>query len=230
MLGVVLLSQLGESDCEAIGSGFLKQPINGVSSLAFTAVGTLIAISAARAHGTERTLRIVFGVLMALTGIGSFLFHGPQTAGSQFLHDISFLATVWFLVSFNGTAALGWPVNRGWVAWVAGTAMFVVVLGLAPSVTNAFTAGLVVALVASDLAIHRRGGIRAAWYGAAVAALLIAVVFMIAGNSSSPLCDPGSVLQAHGGWHLFIAIAVGSYFVAMTDVRAAAFDREGAAA
>lgn len=229
MLGV-LLSQLGESDCEAIGSGFLKQPINGVSSLAFTAVGAAIAISAARTEGTERTLRLVFGFLMAFTGIGSFLFHGPQTTGSQFLHDISFLATVWFLVSFDGAATLGWAARRGWAAWVAGTVLFAVVLGLAPGVTNGLTAGLVVALVATDLAIHRNGGIRGAWYGAALAALLVAVAFLVAGNSASPLCDPDGVLQAHGAWHLFMAIALGSYFVAMTDVRAATFDREGAMA
>lgn len=230
MLGVALLSQLGESDCEAIGSGFLKQPVNGVSSLAFTAVGVLIAISAARAEGAERVLRLVFGVLLAFTGIGSFLFHGPQPAGSQFLHDISFLAAVWFVVSFDGSAALGWSIRRGWVAWAAGTALFAVVLGLAPGVTNALTAGLVVALIASDLGIHRRGGIRGAWYGAALAALLVAVAFMVAGSSASPLCDPDGVLQAHGGWHLFMAIALGSYFMAMSDVRAAAFDREGASA
>ena len=64
----------------------------------------------------------------------------------------------------------------------------------------------------------------------AVAALLVAVAFMVAGSSASPLCDPDGVLQAHGGWHLFMAIALGSYFMAMSDVRAAAFDREGASA
>lgn len=229
MLGLSLIAQLGESDCETIGDGFLRQPVNSVSSLAFTVVGVLIAISAARAEGHERTIRVAFGILMAFTGIGSVLFHGPQAAGSHFLHDISFLATIWFLVVMNGNGAYGWWRGRGWVAWVAGTAALSVILALFPDATNYLTGAVVVALVVTDVGIQRRGGIRGAWYAAAIGSLVIAVGMMVAGTTSSPLCDPNSPVQAHAGWHVFVAIAIGSYFMAMSDVRVAGRRREVAA-
>ena len=219
MLGVSLLVQLGESDCETIGDGILRQPVNGVSSLAFTVVGVLIAMSAMRAEGQERAIRVVFGILMGFAGIGSFLFHGPQTTGSHFLHDITFLATIWFLVVMNGNGAYGWWRGRGWAAWGVGTVAMALILAVFPNATNYATAALVVALVVTDVAIQRRGGIRGAWYAVAVGALVVAVGLMVAGNTSSPLCDPDSPLQAHGGWHVFVAIAIGSYFMAMSEVR-----------
>ena len=71
---LALLAQLG--DCEAIRGGWLAQPVNAWSSLAFSVVGLAIAMSAGAAMGRERIDRLVFGVLLVATGMGSVLFHG----------------------------------------------------------------------------------------------------------------------------------------------------------
>lgn len=214
-------TQLGETDCEVIRDGFLLQPVNAISSLAFSVVGLLIAASAVQAVGHERRVRVVFGALLVLTGVGSFLFHGPQNPGSHFLHDITFLATVWFLAVMNLNDTYGWWEGNGWVAWLGGTGVLGILLIVFPASTNLLTAGIIVALVITDIAIQRKGGIIGGWYVAALVALVIAVGLMIAGRTASPLCDPDSGLQAHGGWHIFVAVALGSYFMAMSNVRVA---------
>jgi hypothetical protein len=214
-------TQLGETDCEVIRDGFLLQPVNAISSLAFSVVGLLIAASAVQAVGHERRVRVVFGALLVLTGVGSFLFHGPQNPGSHFLHDITFLATVWFLAVMNLNDTYGWWEGNGWVAWLGGTGVLGILLIVFPASTNLLTAGIIVALVITDIAIQRKGGIIGGWYVAALVALVIAVGLMIAGRTGSPLCDPDSGLQAHGGWHIFVAVALGSYFMAMSNVRVA---------
>jgi hypothetical protein len=213
--------QLGETDCEEIHDGLLNQPINAWSSLSFSAVGLLIVLSAWHASGRERVARVVFGLLMVATGIGSFLFHGPQPAGSHFAHDITFLATVWFLAVLNLTEALPWQPESGWITFGGGVGVMSILLVAFPDSTNILTGIVLGGLVLADLAIHRRGRIIGWWYGVALGAMVIAVGFLVVGRSSSPFCDPGSSLQGHGGWHLFAAIALGAYFMATSPVRIA---------
>lgn len=72
---------LGGSDCEAIVAGFLHQPVNAFSSLAFIVAGVVVA----------RTVLTVGGRFMAiallLTGVGSVLYHGPMPSWAGIVHD-----------------------------------------------------------------------------------------------------------------------------------------------
>ena len=214
-----LADRLGESDCEAFSNGSLEQPVNAWSSLAFTLVGLLIVVSATRADGQERTLRAVFGALLIATGIGSFLFHGPQPTGARFLHDITFLAAVWFLAVMNLAAALSRPSATGWVAFGVGVGVMALLLSVFPDVTNVLTGITLAGLVLAGVALQRRGGINGWWFGIALAASVIAIALLVGGRSGSTWCDPGSVYQAHGGWHVFAAIALGAYFAATSRAR-----------
>jgi len=214
-----LLTQLGESDCEEIHEGLLKQPINAWTSLAFSVVGLLIALSAMKVTGPERTIRVTFGLLLVVTGIGSFLFHGPQPAASHFAHDITFLAAVWFLAVMNLNEAYSWWPGTGWIAFAVGTGIMALLLVVFPDTTNILTGITLAALVVADLAIQRRGGVIGGWYGVALGAMVVAVGLLVIGKSGSPLCDPAGAFQGHGGWHLFAAIALGAYFVATSRAR-----------
>ena len=212
--------RIGESDCEAIGNGFLAQPINAVSSLAFTVIGLLAIWWATRVTGNERAVRIVFGILMVLTGAGSVMFHGPQGPGSQFAHDVTFLVTVWFVAIVNIAQTLRWRRTLGWAVFVAGSAVLSVALVLSPGLTNVLMIATVISLVISDVMLHRIGRIRALWYVVSLVAILVAVVMFLLGRTGAPFCDPDSLFQGHGVWHLLGAIALGAYFVATSDSRA----------
>jgi hypothetical protein len=221
----LLYQRIGESDCETIGSGFLAQPVNALSSLAFSVVGLAAVWWATRVAGNERVVRIVFGVLMVLTGVGSVMFHGPQGPGSQFGHDATFLVTVWFVAVVNASRPIGWKPMATWLVFLGGSVVLAVALVLAPGLTNVLMVMTVVALVASDVSLHRRGTIRTWWYVGSLVALGAAVVMFVLGRTDAPLCDPESLFQGHGIWHLLGAVSLGAYFVATSESRVTESER-----
>ncbi len=220
-----LYQRIGESDCETLGDGFFAQPINTLSSATFSVVGVVIIWWATRAEGTERVVRLVFGVLMVLTGVGSVMFHGTQGPGSQFGHDVAFLVTVWFVASVNVAQTYRWKPAVGWMAFAVGALVLAVTLVVSPGVTNVLMVATVVSLVVSDIALHRRGTMRTWWYVASLVAIVIAVVMFLLGRTGAPLCDPDSLFQGHGIWHVLAAVALGTYFVATSEIRTTESER-----
>ncbi len=210
---------MGETDCEAFGSGWLAQPVNALSSLAFTVVGVAMIGWARSTSGPERVVRWGFIIGMVTTGIGSFLFHGPQTSGSQFLHDITFLVTVAILAVANLGAGFRWASTTAWAVIAVFTVATVVALVVSPGVTNVITGIAVVLLVAGDLTVRRVGTVSTTWFAVAMVALAVALAFLVLGRTGNLLCDPESMIQGHGLWHLFGAVALGAYAVATGDAR-----------
>jgi hypothetical protein len=222
-MDLAAIVQLG--DCEAIGGGWLKQPVNAWSSLAFGVVGVAIVASARSTAGREQTVRIIFGVLLIATGAGSFLFHGPQPTPGEFAHDLTFLAALWFLIVANVTGASGETSGHteanwaGVLAVIAGIAGIAALLAWDGSVTNILTALLAMALIGSDVLLWTRAAPSPGWYGLAIASLLIGIGLFLAGRTGSPLCDPDGLAQAHAGWHVFAAVFLGTYFFATVPAR-----------
>ena len=210
---------LGAADCEIVGGGWLVQPINAWSSLAYAAVGMALIASTSQAPRSDRTLRVAFGVLMVATGIGSFLYHGPQPAAAGFAHDITFLAMLWFLILMNPASAYGVSRRHAWIALASVTAAASGVLIASPGSTNVLTAISIVALVTSDLLLHRIGGINGRWYAAALLLFGASLVFNLLGRSGTATCDPDTLIQFHALWHVLSAAALGAYYVATTVPR-----------
>ena len=216
-MDVVSLIQL--SDCEAVGGGWLKQPANAWSSLSFAAVGVALAATVGRVDDSERATRLGLAALLVATGLGSFLFHGPQPSSAQYLHDVTFLAALWFLIAVNLGGAFGISGRTTAIAAIAGIVAIGLAVAVADGLTNALAAILIVALLASDIAMWRQARPDPRWYGIAVAALILGMGLFVAGRTGSALCDPDTLLQGHAGWHVFAAIFLGAYFVATTPAR-----------
>lgn len=210
---------LGAADCEIVGGGWLVQPINAWSSLAYAAVGMVLITSRSQAPRSDRTLRVAFGVLMVATGIGSFLYHGPQPAAAGFAHDITFLAMLWFLSLMNPASAYGVPRPHAWIALASVTAAASAVLIASPDSTNVLTGISIVALITSDLLLRRIGGINGRWYAAALILFGASLVFNLLGRSGTATCDPDTLIQFHALWHVLSAAAFGAYYVATTVPR-----------
>jgi hypothetical protein len=210
---------MGETDCEAFGRGWLAQPVNALSSLAFAVVGVAMFGWVRSASGPEGMVRSGFVVGMIATGFGSFLFHGPQTSGSQFLHDITFLATVAILAVANLGAGLRWAVSTVWAVIALLAVATVVALVLSPGVTNVITGVTVALLVIGDVLVRRVGTVPRTWFSGAMVALAVAVTFLVLGRTGNLLCDPESVVQGHALWHVFGAVALGAYAIATGEAR-----------
>jgi hypothetical protein len=76
---------LGASDCEALHGGWLGQPVNCLSSLAYVGAGVYVL----RRGGPGAT---PLALALGLVGVGSVLYHGPMPAGAEAVHDGSLVA------------------------------------------------------------------------------------------------------------------------------------------
>ena len=216
---VTLLAQLGTGDCEAIHLEWLKQPVNAWSSLAFAAVGLAVLASARSATGRERTNRVVYGLLLGATGIGSFLFHGPQPDAAHFLHDVTLVAALWFLVVVNTAGAFAANRQTAAAAFLGGVAALAIALLISPGIGNALAGIVIILLIASDVATWSRTAPNRLWHAMAIGVLIAGVALNLAGRTGAPWCDPSTLLQAHAGWHVLAAVFLGLYFMATASTR-----------
>ncbi len=123
MVDVVLA--LAESDCEHLRAGWLAQPANAVSTLAFAVVGAWLLLRSRRV-GAGRGALIAGGVAMVGTAAGSLAYHGPQPGWAHLVHDGSALAlagllagrTVRLLV-MPGTRRMVLAAWRSATPWIA---------------------------------------------------------------------------------------------------------------
>jgi hypothetical protein len=88
---VVVMLALAEADCERLHSGWLAQPANAVSTLAFVMIGSWLLLGSRRA-GAGRGALIAGGVAMIGAGVGSLAYHGPQPGWADLLHGGSVVA------------------------------------------------------------------------------------------------------------------------------------------
>jgi hypothetical protein len=85
---------LGDSDCERLHDGLLGQPVNTVTSMAYVAAGAWLGARAARLERRDRPAAGWYAAFVAITGMGSVFYHGPQFAGAQLLHDLPIAGVV----------------------------------------------------------------------------------------------------------------------------------------
>jgi hypothetical protein len=174
------------ADCEAIAAGFLGQPVNALTTFGFVVAGALIM--------ARRPQRRWVGIALVSTGIGSFLFHGPMPPWNEWAHDVTL---TWLLVVVAGSGTRVERYTRI-PALLAIGALF----AIAPTVADPIGVGVTIVAVASVL--------RGRNYTALPPLLLLAAVAVFGrlGATGGPLCDPSSLFQPHGVWHLGAALAV----------------------
>jgi len=212
----ILLDQIGESDCETIGEGWLAQPANAISSMAYVGFGLWLVVRALRNRGEETATQVIFGITVASVGLGSVAFHGPMPPGARLLHDLT-IAAVFAMIAARNTGTLQkWAQSTVIALFAALTALVGVVMAVSPEGGIALTA--VIAAVAIGLEVHLyRTGKRtfsrrlARWLAAIVTLLVVGAVVNVLGRTGAPLCDPESLYQGHALWHVLTAAAFGLY-------------------
>ena len=183
-IGVVVAVDLpgAAADCERITAGWAGQPVNTFTSLAFVAA----AISL---FGSRRPVQ---GAVLLAIGVGSVAFHGPMPSWGEWLHDASVLAAVG-LVIVPAVHATRWVVL---IPALAGG------LSISPRLGDFAAAGFTVVAIGS---VAVRGWQRA-WLPLGIAGLGALVGRLAA--TGGPWCDPYTIWQGHGLWHLAAALAL----------------------
>ena len=131
---------------------------------------------------------------MASVGVGSIAFHGPMPPRGEFLHDTSILLTlVWVLLVETKRTQL-WPFGFALAASAS----------VAPAVADPAQAALAVAVFAAVALPRQQRALR-------LQALVILALGGAVGTLSrtgGPLCNPDSLWQGHGFWHLAAATSL----------------------
>jgi hypothetical protein len=199
---------LGGGDCETWRPGLLHQPVNALSSLAFTVAGVWVAIRT-RADGADRVGGAVYAGALIGNGVGSFLYHGPGWPGSAFVHDVAIPAAVLFIAVEDVALLRGWTARRRSAVYALGLGAAGLVLAVVPTAAVAVSAAAAVSAVAAEVTVARRAPGAAARPPVSVAVVLgAAALAALAGRTGSPLCRPDGLLQGHALWHVLAAAAL----------------------
>lgn len=173
------------ADCEAISSHWWGQPVNTATATAFLVAGVVVL---------ARRRAPMIGLALALTGVGSILFHGPMPSWAEWAHDF----TLTWLIVVLITTGTRWQRLGGWPALLALALVIYAVPELGDPIAVALSGVGVIRLV-------RIGGAQA-WAGLVV--LAAGGVIGRLSATGGPWCRPASLLQGHGLWHLTAATAV----------------------
>jgi peptidoglycan/LPS O-acetylase OafA/YrhL len=220
MLGPILAATgLGSSDCERLGGGVLAQPVNALSSLVYL-LAALWVLALARRSSTRRVELAIFGIAVALNALGGAMFHGMQSWGARWVHDLAILSVLGFVVAFGLARVLDRPTRWLLGAFGAGLAVLGVVIAAWPGTVQALSGVLAVAAGGTEVIEYRhelpalrREGVTARRL-ARLSVLLVlglASAAFLVGRTDAWLCDPGSTFQWHAVWHVLSAVAMALY-------------------
>lgn len=169
--------------------------MNSLTTAAFVVGGLIVAV---------RTRHVWVGIATVATGIGSFLFHGPMPPYAEWAHDAS-LAWLLLVLGSHGRSWESWSRTPGLLVIAA----IVAVPGTANPLAVALSAGAIVLLLMDERSL--------ATLGPLVLLVTVAIIGRL-GATGGPLCDPNSVWQPHGLWHLGAATAITWWAVARERV------------
>lgn len=184
------------ADCETIGAGFLGQPVNSLTTLAFLVAGAVLV--------GLRPDRKWAGIALAATGLGSFLFHGPMPAGGEWAHDVTL---AWLITIVAGLDSRWERLTR-----LPALLALAVVFALFPVAADPVA---VLITVVAVLTLLRRD--RSRWILSPLLLLAVVAIYGRLGATGGPLCDPGSVFQPHAVWHLGAALSGAWLVLALSD-------------
>lgn len=173
-------------DCELIGPGILGQPVNTLTTGAFLLLGVWLA-SNARSRWV--------GVALMATGAGSFVFHGFMPPWGEWAHDV---ALAWLIATIAGQ-------GTRWERWSRLPALAALAALFAAFPIAADPVAVALAVIAGAALLARRPPLAELMpFG------LLAIVAILGrlGSTGGPLCDPSSIWQLHGLWHIGAAVAV----------------------
>jgi hypothetical protein len=201
----------GAADCEAIGTGFLAQPVNALSSVAYAGAALWLVAAARRRRGRITADVAVFTALLAAEGIGSLLFHGPGDRASHLLHDVTLVGTLSAVAATDTALATGRAAESAIAPTLALTAAAGGVAAANPSTTNLIAAVAGGAALTAGAVAATRVAAGRGWRVVAAACLGAGAVFHVLGRTGGRWCEPSSPWQPHAAWHVLTAVALAAW-------------------
>lgn len=218
---------VGGGFCEAGYDGLIKQPVNTFSNIGFIIVGLSIAWSQAKGSYSQNNnlitrtnfFAIFYASLSILLGPGSMAMHATTTRVGGFLDMMSMYLIASFIFSYAVARLFKWKS-------IGFTTMFLLALSSqlyahtlpyeVPFVgfigSFAFGVFLILTVIIEIFSYAIRRVKINLFYGiASILAMCLAFFIWNLSLSDSPWCDPSSLIQGHGIWHILNAVSI--YFL-----------------
>lgn len=216
----------GSGFCEAEHSGLVKQPVNTWSNLGFVLAGWVIGYRQYKGEYMphvnpfqQNFFSIFYAVLAVLLGPGSMAMHATTSMVGGFLDMFSMYMIASFLVAYASFRLFRLKV-LGFNLLFFALLIFCVIMHFQdfnpPFVGHpgSFVFGCLLILAAVLECVNvfgRKINIRPFWGIASILTMCLAFFIWNLSLSESPWCDPSSLIQGHGIWHLLNALSI--YFL-----------------
>ena len=196
--------------CEADRAGWLRQPVNVVSSLAFCLVAALVVLGrGAPAGGSDdREDRYLFWATATFIGLGSSFFHASLTFVGQTFDVLGMYLLATLLLLWSARRRLPWTSSARVAIYVLGNIVLLAMLIAWPGLRRWVFGGLVAGIVLAEGVGGSTADVRPSRKY-----LLIAIGLLLAGfaiwilDLTKILCNPDSLIQGHAAWHLLGAVS-----------------------
>jgi len=197
------LAPAGLRFCEAPLCGWISEPANTWTNLAFLVVAAWVIV---RARRDARPALVWIGVVALLTGLGSALFHATSSLLGQLVDQNAMLAETSLFIALNVTRWRRWPRADGRTALVALATLVpsLALLVLLPDAGITLFAAHVAVMLALELAAWRRDPRAIGYRDLLVVGALFALAWGLWWlDKLGVACDPDNhVLNLHGVWHV----------------------------
>ena len=213
--------------CEQLRTGWVKQPANTWSDLAFVVVGlSLLTVVGSENRGSSGSnpflsgswMASLYGWVIIFMGPGSMYFHASFTDWGGFLDSTSMFLLLTFVIGYDlhqATRSALWS----WLSWLIAAGVLALALILVVAIPEAATGifiGFAVLTGLFDLTIRLAAGLQRSWwwYGGFFGVFGLAMIIWILSQTGGPWCVPDSVLwQGHAWWHTLSAAAMALLFL-----------------
>ncbi len=213
--------------CETFRPGLIKQPVNTWSNLAFIIVGLAIGWQQSKGrygrctNSFTRTLfyPTFFATLAVLLGPGSMAMHASTAHIGGFFDMLSMYLIASFMLSYGLERLLGWQPRHFSICFAIALAICIVV-HFSP-ITHLFGIESILLIfatyivIASGIEVYfvliKKTGADWRMVFAFIGAFLLAFFIWNMSLTGNVWCNPDSIWQGHGAWHILNAVAV--YFI-----------------
>ncbi len=201
--------------CEAVRDGFIRQPANAWSNMAFVLVGMLVL----RGHGgggqgapvllrDDVVVRLLYATTCVLIGVGSWLYHASLSFAGQWLDVMAMYLFPTCLLLVNLVRA-GRIKRRSLLPlWLSVNSALGAMLFFIPLWRRETFVALTVAFIVSEVWARRRLPVtmRNDFLTAAAATIAVAITLWVL-DLQHILCSADSLLQGHAAWHVLCSLA-----------------------
>lgn len=218
---------IGDVFCEASRPGYIKQPANTFSNIGFIVAGLVIGwqLSSGRFLQNQNSFTrtffygTFFSSLAVLLGPGSMALHATTAKVGGFFDMLSMYLIASFVLAYAMQRYFSWQPLQFTMVFAITLAIclwanfqdYEIIFGFFGNTAFAFFVTLTIMFEGLNM-YARKLRMNKTWGYASLLSLLTAFVIWNLSRTDAPFCDPSSLVQGHGIWHLLCAFSVYSLF------------------